>query len=522
MAVFALASGIFLLRIPASLAPDVISYLSIGRDYAAGRWAEAVNGYWGPLTSWLLAPLLAMHMADNAAVKCAAFVAGMAAFAGLMAILPRFTLSRPTRTAALAIGGLMIPCTMLATVPDLLLATALLFYLAVLLSPSYASSTRPAVLCGVLGAVAYFTKSYGFFFFAAHFTLSNILFWFRSEGPLRKQAVKNASAGLAAFVILSAPWIAAISWKEGRLVLGTSGTYNYRLVGPKSLGYTSSQELLPPSRPHSISAWEDPQADLLPPWSPLTSASAFHHQLLLTERNAARIALYLIHVSPLLLLILPAYILCCVQRGGRWFDEWIVPVMTFFLYPAGYLLVSVEDRYLYLTAFLLLLMGSRVCDDIVGKATLSPTLRWGSIAVLVASFCITPVRTVAALPLRDAVAEAAERLAATNALHGKLASCGGWNKSLEIANRLGLPYYGVLGPGPDGRALAAVLNPESESLAWPEETADGADRQLREKDIDYLLIWNDCAVPPSSLRPENEVAGIDGLGLHIYRLKPEN
>ena len=362
---------------PASLAPDVISYLSIGRDYAAGRWAEAINGYWGPLTSWLLAPFLAMHLADGAATKCVAFFAGLAAFAGLMALLPGFASSRPTRIAALAIGGLMIACTMLGTVPDLLLATALLFYLAVLLSPRYASSIRPAVLCGVLGAVAYFTKSYGFFFFAAHFTLANILFWFRSQGPLRKQAVKSASAGFAAFVILSAPWIAAISWKEGRLVLGTSGTYNYRLVGPKSLGYTSSQGLLPPSHPHSISAWEDPQADLLPPWSPLMSASAFHHQLLLIKRNAARIALYLMHVSPLLLLILPAYILCCVQHGGHWFDEWMVPVLTFFLYPGGYLLVSVEDRYLYLTAFLLLMMGSRVCDDRVGKATLSPVFKVG-------------------------------------------------------------------------------------------------------------------------------------------------
>ena len=79
----------------------------------------------------------------------------------------------------------------------------------------------------------------------------------------------------------------------------------------------------------------------------------------------------------------------------------------------------------------------------------------------------------------------------------------------------------MLGPGPDGRALAGVLNPESESLAWPEETPDEADRQLRENDIDYLLIWKDCAVSPRSLRLENEAAGIDGLGLRIYRVKPE-
>jgi hypothetical protein len=503
---------------PASLAPDVISYLSIGRDYAAGRWSEGINGYWGPLMSWLLAPLLAMHAADSTAVKGVAFIAGLAAFSGATALSQRFAMSRPTRAIALAIAGLMVICMMLGSVPDLLLASVLLFYLAALLGPRYSNSIGPAVLCGVLGAVAYFTKSYGIFFFAAHFTLANILFWLLSQGPPRTQVVKNSIAGVAALAILSAPWIAAISWKEGRPVLGTSGTYNYRLVGPKSLGYSSQQGLLPPSRSHSISAWEDPRPDLLPPWSPLASASTFHHQLILIKRNATRIALYLMHVSPLLLLILPVYILPSLKRGGHRFDEWVIPVMTFLLYPAGYLLVSVEDRYLYVMAFLLLFMAFRAYDGMAGKTQLSRGLRLGSLIVLAASFCITPVRTLAALPRRDAVAEAAERLAATKALHGKLASCGGWDKSLKIANRLGLPYYGVLGPGAEGRALARILNPESGGLAWPPETAERDDQELRENHIDYLLRWQDCALPPRSLRLENEIARVDSLGLRIYRL----
>jgi hypothetical protein len=521
IAIFVLAAGILLLRMPASMAPDAISYLSIGKDYAAGRWGEAINGYWGPLMSWLLAPLLALNMSDSTAVKGVAFLGGLVAFAGVIALSQRFAMSRSVRAIALAIAGLMVSCMMLGTVPDMLLASVLLFYVAILLGPRYASSVRPAVLCGILGAVAYFTKSYAFFLFAVHFTLANIVFWLRSHGPGRIQVVKNCIAGLAVFAILSAPWIAAISWKEGRPVLSTTGTYNYRLAGPKSLGYPSQHGLLPPSRSHSISAWEDPRPDYLPSWSPLISVSAFHHQLVLVNRNATRIARYLMHVSPLLLLILPAYILSSLKRGRRWFDEWVVPVMTLFLYPAGYLLVTVEDRYLYIMALLLLLMAFCAYDGMVGNRPLSRVLRLGLLMVLVASFCITPVRTLAKLPRRDAVAEAAERLAAANALHGKLASCGSWDKSLEIANRLGLPYYGVLGPGSEGRELARILNPESGGLAWPPETPERADQQLRENHIDYLLLWNDCAVPPRSLRLENEIAAVNGLGVRIYRLEQQ-
>jgi hypothetical protein len=516
--IFVLSTCIFLLRTPASLAPDVISYLSIGKDYAAGRWGEAVNGYWGPLVSWLLAPLLALGMPDTAALKGVAFVGGLAALAGAIALSQRFAMSRPARTIALAIAGLMVMSMMPSTITDLLLASVLLFYLAVLLGPRYANSIRPAIGSGVLGAVAYTTKSYAFFFFVAHFTLANILFWLGSHGPARKQVVKNSIAGLAAFTILSAPWVAAISWKEGGPVLGTSGAYNYRLAGPQSLGYPPMHGLLPPSRPHSISAWEDPRADLLPPWSPLECANTFRHELLLVKKNAARIALYLMHVSPLLILILPAYILYSIKPAGRWYGEWVVPAMTFFLYPAGYLLVTVEDRYFYIMAFLLLFMAFRAYAGIVVNRPLSRAFRLGLGSVLVASFCITPVRTLAALPRRDAVAEAAEQLAAGNALHGKLASCGSWDRSLEIANRLGLPYYGVVGPGAQGRKLARLLNPEAEKLAWPPETPERADQQLREHHIDYLLLWSDCAVPPGSLRLENEITAVNALGLRIYRL----
>jgi len=37
------------------LFPDDISYLEIARNYAAGHWALAVNTYWSPLLSWILA-----------------------------------------------------------------------------------------------------------------------------------------------------------------------------------------------------------------------------------------------------------------------------------------------------------------------------------------------------------------------------------------------------------------------------------------------------------------------------------
>src|SRR4051795_1245260 len=39
---------------------DGVSYLAIARNYAAGDWHAALNSYWSPLYSWLLAFLMVL------------------------------------------------------------------------------------------------------------------------------------------------------------------------------------------------------------------------------------------------------------------------------------------------------------------------------------------------------------------------------------------------------------------------------------------------------------------------------
>jgi hypothetical protein len=48
---------------------DEISYISIAEKYARGDFIHAVNAYWAPLLSWLLAPLLWLGLPYNYAAK---------------------------------------------------------------------------------------------------------------------------------------------------------------------------------------------------------------------------------------------------------------------------------------------------------------------------------------------------------------------------------------------------------------------------------------------------------------------
>ena len=56
--------------------PDGISYISIAQKYLAGDFANAINGYWGPLLSWCLMPFLAFNSDALLMAKVLAMLTG--------------------------------------------------------------------------------------------------------------------------------------------------------------------------------------------------------------------------------------------------------------------------------------------------------------------------------------------------------------------------------------------------------------------------------------------------------------
>ena len=50
---------------------DAIGYITVARHYAAGEWNHAINGYWSPLNSWLMVPLIKLGFSDLLCFKIA-------------------------------------------------------------------------------------------------------------------------------------------------------------------------------------------------------------------------------------------------------------------------------------------------------------------------------------------------------------------------------------------------------------------------------------------------------------------
>ena len=81
--------------------PDGISYISVAQKYLAGDWRGAVNGYWGPLLSWLLMPFLYLGIEPLLATKVLSLPIGAMTIVGLRWLSYRFEMTEAIRTVVL-------------------------------------------------------------------------------------------------------------------------------------------------------------------------------------------------------------------------------------------------------------------------------------------------------------------------------------------------------------------------------------------------------------------------------------
>ncbi len=503
------------------LGPDTISYMTIARHYSLGHWAEAVNVSWSPLFSWLLAPMLAAGIPALAGARIICFFSGLLALYATALLAAQFDLNGRLRVIVLYMAAWMTAgFALLRSGPDLLLAAILLFYFLIVFNPGYAAVRWAGLWCGALGAVAYLTKAYGFYFFLLNFTLLNVLHWRGSGAALRPRVVRHYVFGLAALVILSAPWIALVSARSGKPSLGSTGAWNYRLVGPESPGYPQYFNLIPPPREHAISMWEEQSPDLLPAWNALASLHSAKHQMAVLSTNLKELRSILLDTS----LLSFAILLCCIVRGiagsGRARVDWLYPILTMATYVCGYLVVIVQDRYLWSLLLILLLLGACLLRD--WDASPPSPARMALMAGFCLSFAFLPLRMEVAY--RNAglpVYRLAEAVRARYAITGRLASCGEWNDSDAFAFYLGLPYYGSTAATEDERNYSRMLNPSLRAAPRDAQQLGIADKELADNRIDYYLEWPGCRAIPDSVGAHPEITGGSLPGLKIYRLRSQ-
>lgn len=438
---------------------DGLSYISIAKKYLAGKFSEAINGYWSPLFSWLLMPFLRLIKDPFQAARILNLLLSFFLLIGFYRLNSLFSLSFTSRLLfVIAIFPLSYYFAFAPPTPDLLVVVLLIFYFYFLFHPSYINSYKNSLICGFLGSLIYLAKAYNFLFFLIHFPLINWLYYRRDkESPYRRNLPQYFACGLAIFLILSSVWISLISFKYGRLTLSTTPQRAWSFTSPGIKTQTLRLiGLFPPPNPTAISAWEDPSFLPVNLWSPLASFKNLGHFLLNILKNLLEILIifyrHSIFYLPVIFYLLT--IACLWLFKKYYFPSSIISLslLSFFLYPLGYLFLFLQERFIWIE-FVWLIIFTGIILSTLGHH-FSWVKKWSSLLLIICLLSYTHLPLKYLFKDYDRISEygtsgreiysISQVLTRNYQIRGRVASNDRWNESLFLAYYTGCQYFGQI------------------------------------------------------------------------------
>ncbi len=339
---------------------DSLSYINIGELYAAGLFQKAINGYWSPLYSWVIAVFIKLGVRPHVTCYYINAAAALACFYFIQKHSRRY-LKNPViyLLFQLCMIVLLLFYALSELSPDLMGTAATLWFLTILWSGGFYTSYRLPVWAGIAGAIMFLAKSYNFVFLHGLFF---ILLIAGAWSPAKRMERRYQAPGLAFLVFwcVSLVWLVPLSIHEGKPVFSTAGGYSHNYAGPGHPGHPIVREVIPPPFEEAYTAWLNPANQLDDrPWSAFGSVHNAFYQL----RSIIANAIVLVKILNSWYIRMDVLLICAgllalydKKRLLAAFSQARLWVLVLVIYPLGYLPFFVEGRYIYIEALLILLL----------------------------------------------------------------------------------------------------------------------------------------------------------------------
>lgn len=266
--------------------PDAVSYIRASSYYLHGRLDLAVNGYWGPLLSWIIVPLLPLFRDPVGAARVAMGLSAVLFLAGCVSVFWAFRLSRAAVLAGTWLAAIAsVEWSVAYITPDLLLAGLLALACSLVLAQSWLTRARTQVGAGLLLGAAYLAKAialpFALLFLAAMSAIQLI-----SRRSAARMVFSAGVRTMAGFAVIAAPWMIVLSLHYGRPVFSTSGLPAHAIVGPNDVERYHPTFVAWRQPPEGrVTTWEEPSCMPYRSWSPLQNFTYARHQAYLILHN---------------------------------------------------------------------------------------------------------------------------------------------------------------------------------------------------------------------------------------------
>jgi hypothetical protein len=486
------------------LGADGISYVSIAAKYVNGDWLNAINGYWSPLYSWLITPILLFGYNPITfapyVTRAVSLIAGFFTIIGLSRLSSTFNFDKSSKRILLVTS---IPVILFYSIyfdtPDLLVVGLLVYYFSFIFNENYSDKWTNGAICGFLGGLAFLGKTYIFLFFLVHFTFFNILYYYKGLNINKKQLKKNFILGLVVFLAISGMWIATLSFKYDKLTIGTSTEYNHAITGPEYPTHAVYfMGLIKPPNPTATSTWEEPSLVKLEDWSPFESWDYLKYQLELISKNLLRFIIFLEFYSilSLAILIISLYFIFKLETKKSFKTQFIYILTTIFIYSSGYLFIHVQGRYLWPVVILVMFCGFNLAIFLFEGKKITLKTRNIFLVILMFSFVFAPALELFSYPTNESDSYSLIKTLKENYnIHGNIASNTNWEETNTISFLLKNKYYGL----PNNTANLSEL-----------------ENELTTNNINYYFVWGDSSDVNLTWYKEVTNSKIQGLKIYQY------
>lgn len=447
--------------------PDAICYISISKKYFLSHYAEAINGYWGPLYSWLILPSFYFKIEPVVFARLTNII-----FTFLLFVLIYYfseILKLEKRIQILCLYFFIAPAlyfTFWYVTPDYLLLILFLMFILLILDENYLLKFRVTLFASFIAALMYYTKSYGLAFFLVFQTIVFLIYYIR-QNELRNKIIINYVLSVVFFFVLISPWVYLISNKYGYFTFSTSGKINLLIVNPRLNFHHPPIEngLISPSDNYAVSIWDDPNVKFYPDWSPFKSFNDIKHFSFNFLKNVGKFLLMLFLFSPI-------GVITIYSLRKEIFKDLKVLLLTLALLinGLGYCFIYVESRYIWASLMLFAVVS------FIPLKTFAEKFRGKKILL----YFIAILITVSSIPFiflayrnytyDNKAYQYSKELQKKFEVKGNIASTSNWGFSQSLAYFLDSKYFGE----------EKITIPDSSFIS-----------KLRNFNIDYLFHYNE-------------------------------
>lgn len=246
----------------------------------------------------------------------------------------------------------------MVTTPDLTVTVLLLFFIPYWLEGRL---LRQPVYTGLWLVILYYAKAYNLFFVGVLIIFEVIQLIIRKELPLRRIVVNIALVAVV-FFMLALPWLIALHQKYGYFMLAGTAKFNHGAVRYDNYAYML--QFVRPANSHAVFAWEDPVLlSGFRDYSVFASKENMLFQLSIIWKNLRQLVIgettvtLLVFIGTILLSFCWVYVslknkAATVAEGWIFRNNYGKLLLFSSVYISGYLLIFIEDRYIWTSLIL--------------------------------------------------------------------------------------------------------------------------------------------------------------------------